>query len=110
MATQARTLTAVDLLREAIEAFCRRWGITELALLAPGLLDHDDPEREIGFLATFAPTAGRTLFDVVDMERELAELLGRPVALVSKRGVEQSANPTRRSEILGAAEPYYAER
>lgn len=42
------------------------------------------------------------------MEQEFTALLGRPVDLVSKRGVEQSPNWIRRGEILGTAQVTYA--
>lgn len=45
--------------------------------------------------------------DLVTMEDELESLLGRDVDLVSRRGIERSANWIRREAILSTAEPIY---
>jgi predicted nucleotidyltransferase len=47
--------------------------------------------------------------DHVRMEEELSEILGRPVDLVSKRGIERSQNWIRRIEILSSARVIHAE-
>jgi hypothetical protein len=41
------------------------------------------------------------------MQGELAGMLGRPVDLVSRRGLETSRNPWRREAILTTAETIY---
>jgi predicted nucleotidyltransferase len=41
------------------------------------------------------------------MQRELAELLGRKVDLVTRHAIESNGNALRRSSILGAAAPVY---
>ena len=56
---------------------------------------------------TFAPDAHWGLLDMIAMESELTDLLGRKVDLVSRRGVEQSRNRRRRTAILESAEPIY---
>ena len=62
-------------------------------------------ERDDGTLVTFAPDAHWSLLDHIGIERELTDLLGRKVDLVSRRGVEQSQNRSRRREILESARP-----
>jgi hypothetical protein len=47
---------------------------------------------------------------MVDMQDELSALLGRPVDLVSRRGVESSRNYLRRKAILSSAETIYVQR
>lgn len=59
-------------------------------------------------LVTFRDDAARTLFDLVRMERELKEIFGRPVDLVSRRGIEMSRNDIRKNAILTSAEAVYA--
>jgi hypothetical protein len=44
------------------------------------------------------------------MERELREMFGRPVDVISRRGVEQSRNERLRQDILSSAEVIYAPR
>ena len=59
-------------------------------------------------LVTFADDAEWSLFDHVEMQDELAAMLDRPVDLVSRRGIERSRNPIRKSAILDSAEVVYA--
>lgn len=98
----------IDLNQERLADFCRRWKITELALFGSVLRDDFGPESDVDVLVTFAPDAHTTLFDMVDMQDELAELLGRRVDLISKRGIERSRNYIRTKAILGSAEVVYA--
>jgi len=101
------TRAHIDIPHEAIAAFCRRWEIAELALFGSVLRDDFGADSDVDVLVTFAPDAGTTLFDMVDMQEELQAILGRPVDLLSRRGVEQSRNPFRRKAILSSAETVY---
>ncbi len=101
------TRTAVALPREAIEAFCHRWQITELALFGSVLGDDFGPESDVDFLVDFAPDTRWTLFDLAAMEQELAVILDRNVDVVTRRAVEGSENRLRRRAILETAQPYY---
>lgn len=99
---------AID--REQVADFCRRWKIMELALFGSVLRDDFRPESDVDVLVSFAPDAPWSLWDHVDMEEELSNLLGRKVDLVSRRAVEQSRNWIRRQAILNTAESYYVAR
>jgi predicted nucleotidyltransferase len=99
--------TAIELPREVIEAFCRRWQIAELAVFGSILRDDFGPESDVDFLVAFDPAATWSLMDRVSMKDELEDRLGRKVDLVSKRGIERSRNWMRREEILGTARPIY---
>lgn len=85
---------------EELRAFCARWRIVELALFGSALRPDFGPDSDVDLLATFDPAADWGLLDHARMQEELAELLGRPVDLVSRRAVERSANPLRRRAIL----------
>jgi hypothetical protein len=91
-----------------IADYCARWKISEFAVFGSALRDDFGPDSDIDVLVTFSPDARWTLFDHVRMQDELASLLGRNVDLVSKRGIERSANYLRRKEILNSAEVLYA--
>jgi predicted nucleotidyltransferase len=93
---------------ESIQDFCRRWKIVELAVFGSILREDFCPESDVDFLVRFAPDARWSLFDHARMERELEELLGRAVDLVSRSAVERSSNWIRREEILGTARTLYA--
>ena len=95
---------------EAVRDFCRRWKITELALFGSALREDFTPESDVDVLVTFAPDSRWTLFDMVHMREELRLLFGRPVDLVSRKGIEASPNYLRRKAILSSAQTIYVER
>ena len=101
---QERSPTKLDLPRQQVADFCRRWRIVELALFGSALRDDFDQESDLDFLASFAADAEWSLLDHIQMELELEELLGRRVDLLSRRVVERSQNWIRRREILDTAE------
>lgn len=98
----------IDVPREKIVEFCRRWKIREFALFGSVLRDDFRPESDIDVLVAFAADARWSLLDHVTMQEELKSIFGRNVDLVSKKGIERSRNPIRRKEILDSAEVIYA--
>jgi len=98
----------IDIPQDKIADFCRRWKISELALFGSVLREDFRPDSDVDVLVTFAPDAKWSLFDHVDMEDELEGILGRPVDLVSRRGIERSRNPFRRKAILDSARVVHA--
>jgi len=99
----------VEVDRERLAAFCRRWRVVELALFGSALRDDFGPDSDVDLLVRFAPDARVGLLEHVAMEEELSALFGRKVDLVSRRAIERSRNPIRRRAILSGAEPIYAE-
>jgi hypothetical protein len=93
---------------EKIADFCKRWKITEFALFGSVLREDFHPDSDVDVLVTFAPDARWGLFDLVRMESELAGIFGRKVELVSRRGLESSANYLRRKAILESAQVVHA--
>jgi predicted nucleotidyltransferase len=91
--------------REAIADFARRWKVKELALFGSALRDDFGPESDVDLLVTFEPDAPWSLFDIVTMQDELAELFGRPVDFVEKAALR---NPFRRHAILNSSRRLYA--
>jgi len=101
---------AIALPYDQIAEFCQQWKITELAVFGSILRDDFRPDSDIDFLVTFAPDSHWSLFDLVAMEHQLEDMLGREVDLVMKKSVEQSHNWIRRKEILGTAQVFYEAR
>ena len=99
--------TPIPLDYERIAGFCRRWKITELSLFGSALRADFRPDSDVDMLVSFAPDAHWTLFDVLHMEQELKELVGREVDLAERQAVEQSANYIRREHILQNLEKIY---
>jgi predicted nucleotidyltransferase len=93
---------------EKIVEFCRRWKISRLAVFGSALRGKVRADSDIDLLATFASDADWSMFDHYRMEDELVAILGREVDLVSKKAIEESANPIFRREILGSAREIYA--
>ena len=95
----------ISLSQEQIAAFSRRWRITELAVFGSVLREDFRQDSDIDVLVTFAGDAGHSLLDLVQMQDELANMLGHPVDLVEAEGLR---NPFRRREILRTKEVIYA--
>jgi predicted nucleotidyltransferase len=100
-------INEVNLDRNAIADFCRRWAIAELALFGSVLTDRFGPESDIDFLVTFDPRARWGYFDLVRIERELGEIVGRRVDVVTRKSVERSRNKIFREHALALVEPIY---
>ncbi len=98
----------IEVPREEVETFCRRWQIIELAFFGSVLRDDFGPDSDVDVLVRFRPESRHTLFDMVTMQEDLMRILGRKVDLVSRRGIEMSRNYIRRKAILGSAEVIYA--
>ena len=99
----------VSTAREAIAAFCRRWGVTTFALFGSALRPDFREDSDIDVLLTFCEGARYTLFDLVRMGDELEAIFGRTVDVLDRKAVEQSANYLRRNTILRSAAVVYAE-
>lgn len=94
--------------RSALEEFCRRWQVRELALFGSAVREDFRPDSDIDVLVTFADDAEWSLFDLVTMEDELEEIVGRDVDLVERKAVEESHNWIRREAILSSAQSIYS--
>ena len=101
-------VTRIGVPMDAIEAFCLRWQVGELALFGSVLRDDFGPDSDIDVLVRFksSPTPG--LFGFARMQRQIAELLGRRVDLVRRRAIEDSRNFIPRKAILESARVVYA--
>ncbi len=99
----------IDIPKEKIAGFCKKWKIREFSFFGSVLRDDFRPDSDIDVLCTFDEDAGHTLFSLVRMGEELEEIFGRSVDLVSRRGIEASRNYIRREAILSTAEVIYAE-
>ena len=93
---------------QAVAEFCKKWKVVECSVFDSVLRDDFRPDSDVDVLVRFAPNAGHTLFDLVQMQDELRGLLGREVDLVEKTAIEHSRNYLRRKAILGTAEVVYA--
>ena len=104
----SKTNSCIDIPKEKITEFCKKWKIREFSLFGSVLREDFRPDSDIDVLVTFSQDAKITLFDLVHMENELKEIFGREVDIVSRRGIESSRNYIRRNAILNSAEAVYA--
>ena len=59
-------------------------GVVRLSLFGSTVRSEDRPDSDIDLLAAFDETRQISLMDVVGIENQLADLLGRPVELVEE--------------------------
>jgi uncharacterized protein len=95
---------------EALNRFCRERGIVSLELFGSALREQDFREdSDVDLLCTLSAEQDNRcgLLEWVDMKLRLEEIFGRPVDLVSRRAIERSQNPYRKSSILANPVPLY---
>jgi len=95
----------VQLDREALAAFCRKWRIKELSIFGSAIRDDFSPESDLDFLVSFEPGTSLDIDRLLDMKEELELIHSRPVDLVEKEALR---NPWRKYEILKTREVIYA--
>jgi hypothetical protein len=97
----------IQVSKEEVELFCRRWKIKELSFFGSVLRPDFRPDSDIDVLVTFTADARWNFDDHLTMKEELEAMLGHPVDLVEKHLVEESKNYIRRKHILSHAEAIY---
>ena len=101
---------AISIRKDELRTFCRRHRICRLALFGSALREDFQPDSDIDVLVDFEDSADPGLLELVGMQDELSEILGRTVDLVEREAVERSENYIRRRHILATAETVYVAR
>lgn len=97
-------MIAIEIPKERLREFCRKWKVTEFALFGSVTRPEEfQPDSDVDVLVRFAEDAHWNLFDMVDMREELVAAFGREVDILTRRSVERSTNPYRRESILNSA-------
>ncbi len=94
----------IDIDAEELAAFCGRAGILRLSFFGSVLRADFGPGSDIDVLVEFAPDAGIGLFEFVDLQRQLGELLGRDVDLHTPASLSHFF----REDVVDSAEVAYA--
>ena len=89
-----------------IELFCRKYHILSLALFGSILGSSFGAASDVDFLVQFEKKYIPSLFDLVDMESELSEIIGRKADLKTPHDL----SPYFRDEVLALAETIYAKK
>jgi hypothetical protein len=89
---------------QQVADLCRRYQVHRLALFGSVLRDDFRSDSDVDVLVDFAPAAQVGFITLARLQRELADLLGRPVDLVPRQGLK----PVIRDQVLASAEEIYA--
>jgi predicted nucleotidyltransferase len=100
-------LTDLEIPSQGLESLCRKWRVRELSLFGSVLRDDFTPESDVDVLVSFDPDATWSLWDLTEMRDELIALIGRPVDLVEREGLQ---NPFRRDKIMQTRKVIYVAR
>lgn len=90
---------------DTLAEICRRYGVRELSVFGSAARGEMRSGSDIDMLVEFQPGAEVGLWEFARMEGELRDLLGRPVDLVSKRGLKPRVRPfvLRDAKVIYAA-------
>jgi len=94
----------IEIPADKIANFCQRHHIQSLALFGSVLREDFRPDSDADVLVEFEPDAQVGFIALSRMQRELSELLQRPVDLVPKERLK----PKIRDAVLSSAEVVYA--
>lgn len=102
----------LELPERQIAALCERYDVAELAVFGTALREDFRPGSDVDFLVVFKNDHdyGPWMSRLTGFQSELSKVLGRPVDVVSRAGVEQSENYIRRRHILKSAQTVYVAR
>jgi predicted nucleotidyltransferase len=101
---------AMELPLDEIAEICRTYHVANLSLFGSALRDDFRSDSDLDFLVEFEAGERVSLFDLVHLQRALGELLGRQIDVISRAGLERSANWMRRKSILSNATSIYVAR
>lgn len=95
---------AIALPIDRIADVCRVYHVHELSVFGSVLTDQFGPASDVDFLVVFDPEAEIGFLALAKMQRELSNLVHRPVDLVPKTGLK----PAIREAVLAGAQVVYA--
>jgi predicted nucleotidyltransferase len=86
---------------EGLEALCQKYDVRVLKLFGSTARGEDRPDSDIDLIVEF--DGRKSLFDLIGLEHDLEDLLGREVDLVTEPGL----SPYLRDRILESAVVIY---
>ena len=92
---------------QRIAEFCRGNHVRTLAFFGSVLRDDFRPDSDVDVLIEFEAGQEPGLMELVGMQDELSEILGRKVDMVERKAVEKSPNYIRRRYVLESVEQVY---
>jgi predicted nucleotidyltransferase len=94
----------IEIDEQRLALFCRRNQIRRLSFFGSVLRADFGPESDVDVLIEFEPEANIGLFEFVDLQRELSEILGRIVDLHTPASLSHFF----RERVVASAEVAYA--
>lgn len=98
-------LTSLGVDASVIADFCARRQIVRMEIFGSAARGELRAESDVDIMLTFQPSAPWSLYDIVDMQDELARLFGRAVDIVESGSVR---NPYRARSIEHDLQVVYA--
>lgn len=96
-------LPKIAIPKDKIAKFCRKNYITSMSLFGSVLTDQFNSTSDVDFLVEFQPEHIPTLFDIVIMEEELSNIIGRHADLRTPKGISRYF----RDDVLAIAQRIY---
>jgi uncharacterized protein len=101
------SLPTLDELKSRLAPFCQRHGVARLEVFGSLARGEAQPGSDVDLLVTFQPGV-HLGWDFFDLNKELEDILGCEVDLLTRRSVEQDSNSIRRHSILESTREIYA--
>jgi predicted nucleotidyltransferase len=86
-----------------ISKFCKKNHISTMSLFGSVLTDQFNSTSDVDFLVEFKPEHIPTLFDIVSMEEELSNIIGRHADLRTAKGISRYF----RDDVIATAHRIY---
>lgn len=83
------TASKIPIPEERIAKFCQKNYISQMSLFGSVLTDQFTAKSDVDFLVEFQPEHIPTFFDIVTMEEELSDIIGRHADLRTEKGVSR---------------------
>ena len=97
---------SLDEIKSRLAPFCRRHGIARLEVFGSLPRGESQPGSDIDLLVTFQPQV-HLGWDFFELHKEIEDILGCDVDLLTRRSVEQDENAIRRRSILQSTREIY---
>ena len=98
----------VEQIKIVVRSVCAKRGVARVDLFGSLARGTGHAGSDVDLMVEFLPGSNTGLFEMGALKQDLEEQLGCRVDLVSRRAVEKSRNPIRRSAILSSQVPVYA--
>ena len=94
----------IEIDEENIARLCRHYGVRRLSFFGSVVRDDFGPDSDVDVLVEFESDANAGLFELVDLQKDLSELVGRAVDLHTPASLSHFF----RDKIVSSAEVAYA--